>query len=58
MFSATMPPKIRDLAKKITVKREMEFKSEQGNHDKIRGNVDKINRERVKFLKFTHFFHV
>ena len=29
----------------------MRFKSEEGKQGKIRGNVDKINRESVKFIK-------
>ena len=36
----------------------MRFKSEEGKQGKIRGNVDKINRESVKFIKITRFFHM
>ena len=47
-----------DLTKLLAVNREMRFKSEEGKQGKIRGNVDKINRESVKFIKITRFFHV
>ena len=36
----------------------MRFRSEEGKQGKIRGNVDKINRESVKFINIMRFFHM